>query len=67
MVFGHESGEATVNARDDHCLSRHPARIAAVLPQAVGGGTSRGREFPRILIPEIDTDPETGERVEFKE
>jgi len=33
--------------------------------KAVGGGTSRGGGFPRILISEIDTDPETGERVKF--
>jgi len=66
MVFGHEPGQTTVTAGDDHCLSRHPARITVVLPPAGGGGTSRGRGFPRILISEINPDPETGESVEFK-
>ncbi len=65
MVFGHEPGQTTVTAGDDHCLSRHPATITVVLPPAGGGGERGGRGFPRILISGIDSDPETGERVEF--
>jgi len=66
MVFGHQPGQTTVTAGDDHCSSRHPAQITVVPHSGGGGGDgSHGRGFPRILISEIDPDPETGERVEF--
>ncbi len=65
LVFGHEPGQTTVTAGDDHCLSRHPARITVVPSPGGGGDDRRGRGYPRILVSEIDPDPETGERVEF--
>jgi len=65
MVFGHQPGQTTVTAGDDHCSSRRPAQIT-VAPYPDGGSDGRrGRGFPRILVSEIDPDPETGERVEF--
>ena len=45
--------------RDKHIIKK----LASLLPG--GGGTSQGRRLPRILISEIDTDPETGEGVKF--
>ena len=65
MVFGHEPGHTTVTAGDDHCLSRHPASITVVVSLGDGGDGRRGRGFPRILVSEIDPDPETRERVVF--
>jgi len=65
MVFAHELGQTTVTAGDDHCLSRHFATIIVVPPTTGGGDEGRGRGFPRILISEINSDPETDEKVEF--
>ena len=65
LVFGRDPGETTVVAGDDHSMSRRPARII-VLPESGGGGDDRrGRAYPKILVSEIDADPETEERVEF--
>lgn len=65
MVFGHEPGQTTVTAGDDHCLSRHPATITVVPPTDGSGGERPGRGFPQIRVSEIDGDPETGEKVVF--
>lgn len=65
MVFGHEPGQTEVYAGDDHCLSRNPASVTVIPVPGTGGSDRAGRGYPKILISEIDSDPETGERVEF--
>jgi len=66
LVYGREPGETDVYAMDDHCTSSAPAKVR-VLPASGGHGPGgrRGRAYPRVLISEIDPDPETQELVSF--
>jgi len=63
VVFGFEAGETDVSTGDNHCLAKNCARVIVKLSDVGGTGSQRGRGFPRILISEIDRDPETGEEV----
>lgn len=45
-------------------MSRRPATVSVVVVER-GGDGERGRSFPKILVSEIDPDPETMDRVEF--
>jgi hypothetical protein len=61
LVFGFQPGECQVYAGDDRCLSRTPSTITVLPASGRGHGDESGRGYPRILISEIDPDPETGE------
>jgi hypothetical protein len=66
VVFGFQIGETEVAAGDNHCVSKKPAKV--IVRQGTGGGkggNQGGKGFPRILVSEIDTDPETGEEVKL--
>lgn len=62
-VFCYQQGETEVFAGDNHCLSKTPAKVVVTQGGEGGPGSGRGRGFPRILISEIDKDPETNEDV----
>jgi hypothetical protein len=62
-VFGYQIGETEVFAGDNHFLTHNPAIVKVVESDSGGPGSKSGRGFPRILISEIDKDPETGEDV----
>jgi hypothetical protein len=64
LIYGFEPGETRVYARDDRCLSE-PA-IATIMPAAgIEAANRRQRAYPRVLISNIDPDPQTGELVQF--
>lgn len=65
LVYGFCEGSTKVYAMDDHCLSSNPAIVKVTPAIGQGGNGDRGRGYPRILISEVMTDPETGEYVEF--
>ena len=65
LVYGFEPGETQVYAMDEHCLSRNPATVKVLPALGRGAGDRRGRGYPRVLISEIDPDPETGDPVPF--
>jgi len=65
LVYGFEPGETQVYAMDDHCLSKNPAIVKVLPAPGRGEGEKPGRGYPRVLISEIDPDPETGELVEL--
>jgi hypothetical protein len=61
LVFGFEPGETQVTAGDDKCEAKEPAVIKVLPIKDRGKGDQRGRGFARVLISEVDTDPDTGE------
>lgn len=65
LVYGFEPGETQVYAMDEHRLSRNPATVKVLPALGRGAGDRRGRGYPRVLISEIDPDPETEEDVSF--
>jgi hypothetical protein len=64
LVFGSNVGQTDIWAGDDRCLSG-AATVRVVPGEGPGGGGNRGRGYPKVLISEIDPDPETGESVNF--
>lgn len=56
MVFGFTPGETTVEAADDRVTCESPATIRVLEPEP---GVGKG--YPRILLSDIDPDPQTGE------
>lgn len=63
LVYAFEPGETQVYALDERHTSASPATIR-VIPATEGGpGGRRARGYPRVLVSEIDRDPETNERV----
>jgi hypothetical protein len=65
LVYGFEPGETRVYAMDERCLSSNPATVEVLPALGRGVGDRRGRGYPRVLISEIDPDPETEEIVSF--
>lgn len=65
LVYGFEPGDTQVYAMDDHCLSPDPALVTVVAAEGRGQGDSIGRGYPRVLVSDIDPDPETGDPVSF--
>ena len=64
LIYGFEPGETQVYAGDDRCLSE-PA-IATIMPAAgIEAANRRQLAYPRVLISNIDPDPQTGELVQF--
>jgi hypothetical protein len=65
LVYAFEPGTTEVYAMDSHTTAAQPGKVT-VLPAPLGGpGPRRGRAYPRVLISEIDRDPETDEPVSF--
>jgi hypothetical protein len=60
MVFGFTVGATEVLASDDHVDADDSVDITVVPDE---GGGDRGSGYPRVLISEIDPDPDTGEDV----
>jgi len=60
MVFGFAPGATDVTAADERCGSSNSVRTT-VVPAEDGGRSGRG--YPRVLVSEIDADPDTGEDV----
>jgi len=65
LVFGFATGETEVTVGDDKCDAQRPARIKVTPGHGRGPGDKPGKGFPRILVSEVDKDPETGEDVAF--
>jgi hypothetical protein len=60
MVFGFTPGITEVTAMDDQCAANNSVTVSVVEAED-GGGTGSG--YPRVLISEIDADPDTGDDV----
>ncbi|MFY9580043.1 MAG: hypothetical protein WAQ33_12025 [Gaiellaceae bacterium] len=60
MVFGFTPGTTEITAADERCTAGNSV-TTIVVPGEDGGGSGRG--YPRVLISEIDADPDTGEDV----
>ncbi|MBW1932804.1 MAG: hypothetical protein JRI56_07285 [Deltaproteobacteria bacterium] len=65
MVFGLEPGMTQVTVGDDNCEAREPAIINVLPAQMRGAGDQKGLGFAKVLISEVDPDPDTGETVFF--
>jgi len=65
LVFGFAPGQTEVTAGDDECLSKNSAVVTVIPGEGRGAGTQRGQGYPKVLISEVDPDPETGEPVSF--
>lgn len=65
LAYGFAPGQTEVTAGDDRCMSRSPCIIKVVPGEGRGRGERRGRGYPKVLVSEIDPDPETGEAVRF--
>jgi hypothetical protein len=60
VVFGFTEGSTEVTASDDQVTAADSVEVT-VLPGESGGGGGSG--YPRVLISEINQDPDTGEDV----
>jgi hypothetical protein len=60
LVFGFAEGATEVTASDDRVTAENRVCIT-VLPGNTGGGSSNA--YPRVLVSEIDPDPDTGAAV----
>ena len=65
LIFGFAPGQTEVVAGDDKCMAKEPAIVKVVPAQGKVAGDQRGRGYPRVLISEIQPDPETLETVNF--
>jgi hypothetical protein len=60
MVFGFTEGNTQVTASDDRVTADNSVDVTVVPGDSDGDG---GRGYPRVLISEIEPDPDTGEDV----
>lgn len=60
MVFGFTPGRTDITAADERCSATNS--VATTVVPAEDGGSS-GRGYPRVLVSEIDADPDTGDDV----
>jgi len=65
LVFAFGPGETEVVAGDDKCLAKQPAIVRVTVGEGRGAGDQRGKGYPKVLISEVDQDPDTGELVNF--
>jgi hypothetical protein len=65
LVFGFEPGETQVTAGDDKCEAKEPAIIKVLPSKQRGPGDHKGAGYAKVLISEVDQDPDTGESVIF--
>jgi len=65
LIFGFFPGETEVIAGDNRCISEQPAVIKVVESTGRGAGDKRGRGYPRVLVSEVNNDPDTDESVVF--
>jgi hypothetical protein len=59
MVFGFTEGSTDVTAGDDRVTADDAVTVTVGPPEDDGGG----KGYPRVLISEINSDPDTGETV----
>lgn len=64
LVFGINKGSCEVGAGDNRCFTSNYA-VVRVTQAEDTKGTERGSGYPRILLSEIDEDPDTGEIPQF--
>jgi hypothetical protein len=60
LVFGFAEGTTEITASDDRVTADNSV-LVTVVPGDTGGGSTSA--YPRVLISEIDPDPDTGETV----
>jgi hypothetical protein len=65
LVYGFAPGETQVVAGDDKCMSSEPAIIKVTTGQGRRTGDQHGTGYPRVLVSEVDLDPDTDETVVF--
>ena len=65
LVYAFAPGETDVKVGDDKCEADSPAHVKVTPRGARGSGKRHGKGFPRILVSEVDKDPETNEDVPF--
>ena len=65
LVYGFAPGETEVAAGDDRCMSQEPATIRVSISPGRGVGGQPGHGYPKVLVSEVDRDPETDESVVF--
>jgi hypothetical protein len=65
IVYGFAPGETEVTTGDDKCEADKPVRVKVTPQGARGPGDRHGKGLPRILVSEVDKDPETNEDVSF--
>lgn len=59
MAYGFSEGSTEVTAEDDRCAAEGTVTVTVVAAEAGGGG----KAYPRVLVSEINADPDTGEDV----
>ncbi len=60
MVFGFTEGSTEVAATDENVTAENSVAVSVLPGDSDRGGGSR---YPRVLVSEIDPDPDTGEDV----
>jgi hypothetical protein len=65
LVYAFSQGETEVIASDDRCRAEVPAIVKVTPSEGRRDGSERGRGYPKILISEIDNDPDDDEPAVF--